>query len=154
MQIQSEDFSHGEMLPERFTQFGEDISPQLTISDVPAAAKSVVLICSDPDAPDPAAPQRVFTHWVLYNLPAKNLELPAGADIRSLFPHAAEGMNDKDRLGYVGPKPPIGTHRYYFKAYAVMTRFEKKGLTRKQVLEAIDGKVVGMAEIMGRFPAR
>ncbi len=152
MKITSKSFPDKGMIPEKFTQEGEDLSPEIEISGVPVGTKSLVLICMDPDAPDPEAPQRTFIHWVIYNLPASALVLEEGADVPSLFPSSAYGLNDRDKLGYIGPKPPIGTHRYYFKAYAIDIRLTfATPPTAKDVLSAIDGRVIAMAEYMGKY---
>lgn len=154
MKISSSDFQNGAFLDAKFTQLGEDISPQFEISDLPKEARSVVLVCQDPDAPDPKAPKMVFTHWVACNLPATSpLVLPAGCDIRALFPQAVLGLNDRGSLGYIGPKPPIGTHRYFFKAFAITSQalHFASSPTLQEVFKAIDGKVLASAEIMGRF---
>ncbi|MBQ8829275.1 MAG: YbhB/YbcL family Raf kinase inhibitor-like protein [Burkholderiaceae bacterium] len=153
MRIYSQNFEHRAEIPKRFTQFDANISPAISIREVPATAKYLVLICSDPDAPDPLAPKRNFVHWVVYNLPCQDLDLPEAADISCLFDQAEEGINDRDCIGYIGPRPPIGTHRYFFKAYAVTKRIEKKNLTRQQVLDEIDGYVVDMAELIGLYSA-
>jgi len=150
MRISSSDFKDRTAIPERFTQFGENISPQISITDVPSVAGSVALICSDPDAPDPKAPLRTFTHWVVYNLPAADTNLVAGVAMAAAFPTAAEGMNDRGTLGYIGPRPPIGTHRYYFRAYALTTRLEfSRPPTREELLAAMDGKVITTAQLVG-----
>jgi hypothetical protein len=155
MRITSADFKDREFIPKRFTQFGENVSPELTVTAVPSAAVSVALICSDPDAPDPQAPQRVFTHWVLFNLPAEELHLAAGIQILPHYPQASEGLNDRGTAGYIGPRPPIGTHRYYFRAYALTERLSfSEPPTRQQLLSAMDGKVISSAQIVGLFAAQ
>lgn len=152
MKIQSPAFANQGWIPEKYTQEGEDFSPQLLISDVPSEAQSLVLICLDPDAPDPKAPVRVFTHWILYNLPVTIAEIPEGAKLPDLGDGVKEGLNDRGQSGYIGPKPPIGAHRYFFKLYALNCRLNfKEPPTRNQVFNAMDGNIVAMAEVMGRY---
>lgn len=154
MEIKSNDFQNNEQIPQKFTQFGENISPEILISDIPESTASIVLICSDPDAPDPANPQRTFTHWVVYNLPGKEIHLLQGEDVLKVYPEASYGLNDRGSLGYIGPRPPIGTHRYFFRAYALTERLKFKGTpSRQEVLNAMDGLVLGSAEIIGLYPA-
>lgn len=152
MLISSPNFSNGGMIPRKFTQQGEDISPAIEIKDLPEGAKSIVLVCMDPDAPDPQAPKRTFIHWIVYNLPAVPLYLPEGADPKMLYPNCFQGLNDRGKVGYIGPKPPIGIHRYYFKAFAAdcWLKFEKTP-SLKEIYYSLDGRVVAMAEYMGRY---
>jgi Raf kinase inhibitor-like YbhB/YbcL family protein len=114
--------------------------------------KSFVLIVDDPDAPDPAAPQRVYVHWVLYDLPPDARELPEGTTSESLPPGTREGKNDWDRIGYGGPCPPIGQHRYYFKLYALdVTLGDLKTPTKARVLDAMEGHVLSETELVGLY---
>jgi Raf kinase inhibitor-like YbhB/YbcL family protein len=114
--------------------------------------KSFVLIVDDPDAPDPAAPQRVYVHWVLYDLPSDARELLEGTTSESLPPGTREGKNDWDRIGYGGPCPPIGQHRYYFKLYALdVTLGDLKTPTKARVLEAMEGHVLSETELVGLY---
>jgi Raf kinase inhibitor-like YbhB/YbcL family protein len=106
-------------IPMRFTCDGEDVSPAINWSGVPAGTRSFALIVDDPDAPDPEAPKMVWVHWVLYNLPADSGGLPEA--VSSLSAGTLEGRNDWKRTGWGGPCPPIGRHRYFFKLYALDT---------------------------------
>ncbi len=119
--IQSQGFKHEGMIPARYTCDGQDISPSLEWSGIPAAAKSLALIVDDPDAPDPAAPKMTWVHWVLYNIPTDAQGLLEGISAASLPAGTKEGGNDWGRTGYGGPCPPIGRHRYFFKLYALDT---------------------------------
>src|SRR5258706_13552386 len=130
MQISSTSFAHEGEIPTRYTCEGEDVSPPLQWSDVPPEAQSLVLIVDDPDAPDPAAPQRVWVHWVLYNLPpaaAGLAEAIAPADLPS---GTRQGRNDWGRTGWGGPCPPIGRHRYFFKLYALKSPLPDLGAAK------------------------
>ena len=109
LQLTSTAFAHGGEIPVRHTCEGQDASPALAWSGVPAGAKSLALIVDDPDAPDPATPRMTWVHWILYNLPPDADGLPEGA--KPLPSGALEGLNDWKRPGYGGPCPPIGRHR-------------------------------------------
>jgi Raf kinase inhibitor-like YbhB/YbcL family protein len=117
--LTSAEFTDRGIIPRRYTCEGEDISPPLIWSGTPERTKSFALIVDDPDAPDPAAPRMIWTHWVMYNLPPKIRELPAGISSEALPPGTREGQNDWKNLGYGGPCPPIGRHRYFHKLYAL-----------------------------------
>lgn len=152
MKITSPEFVTGGFMPRIYTQQGENVSPPLILEDVPEVAKSLVLVCLDPDAPDPEHPQRTFTHWIAYNLPIQVKELPKAVKISSLSPISAEGYNDQNKIGYVGPRPPIGAHRYFFKLYALDTTLKFNEPPKiKEFLDAIDGHVISSAETMGLY---
>jgi Raf kinase inhibitor-like YbhB/YbcL family protein len=145
-------FVHGGDIPAQYTCDGEDISPPLSWSSVPATALSLALIVEDPDAPDPAAPQRTWTHWVLYDLPPNSTGLKEGVTSGELPPGTLEGLNDWHRTGYGGPCPPIGRHRYFFKLYAlntVLSDLEKPN--RAKLLLEMEGNIIGKTELMGRY---
>lgn len=149
-------FVPGGEIPPRFTCDGDDVSPPLAWSGAPAGTRAFALIVDDPDAPDPAAPKRVYVHWVLYNLPATVTALPegAGGDARPpALADAADGLNDWKRAGYGGPCPPIGRHRYFFKLYALDALLPALGeQARKQDVErAMASHVLGQAELMGTY---
>jgi len=150
--IESGSFRHNEMIPARYTCDGQDISPSLTWSGLPAGTKSLVLIVDDPDAPDPAAPKMTWVHWVLYNIPAEAQGLEEDISVSSLPDGTLEGINDWGRTGYGGPCPPIGRHRYFFKLYAldrVLADLEKP--TKKEVELAFADHVIAKAEIVGTY---
>ena len=121
MTISSPVFRHEGAIPARHTCESDDVSPPLMLGGVPTAAKSLALIVDDPDAPDPAAPKRVWVHWVLYDLPATWSELSEDLPKGQHLPTGAKhGLNDFKHLGYGGPCPPPGKpHRYFFKLYAL-----------------------------------
>lgn len=151
--LESPEFHHGGAIPPRFTCDDANLSPPLRWHDVPAGTKSIALIVDDPDAPDPAAPKRVWVHWVLYDVPATSAELPEGASGRRLPAGAREGVNDGDHTGYDGPCPPKGRHRYFHKAYALDIVLADLGAqARKADLErAMAGHVLAMAELVGTY---
>jgi hypothetical protein len=150
--ITSPVFTHGGAIPKLYTCQGKDISPALAWSGLPNGTKSVALIVDDPDAPDPAAPKRVWVHWVLYNIPPDTTGLAEAMERRKLPAGAREGRNDWDRLGYGGPCPPIGRHRYFHKLYALDVVLPDLGEPTKAVLlEAMKGHVLEQAELVGTY---
>lgn len=147
--ITSPAFDAGEMIPSRHTCDGEDLSPPLTWSGVPAGTGSWALVCDDPDAP-----AGVWVHWVLYGLPADTRELPEGVPPEeTVLGGARQGRNDFQRLGYGGPcPPPNGEHRYQFTLYAVDCEVDlPAGATKDELLEEIQGRVVGGGRLVGRY---
>lgn len=152
MSITSSSFPHEGPIPSRHTCEGHDTSPELFWTDVPDNAKSLVLIVDDPDAPDPAAPKRVWVHWVLYNIPATSSGLSEGVAAHDLPPGAREGVNDWQRAGYGGPCPPIGNHRYFFKLYALDTVLpDLKQPAKARLEEAMRGHVITATELIGYY---
>ncbi len=143
-------FKDGATIPGKHTCDGVDVSPPLAWSGTPAGTRSVALIADDPDAPG-----GTWVHWVLYNLPAEVSELPENiAKVESLdLGGARQGRNDFRRPGYGGPCPPPGpAHRYFFKLYALDTRLElKAGAQKKDVEAAMEGHVLGSAQLMGTY---
>jgi hypothetical protein len=152
MKIASAAFDHEGTIPRLHTCDGEDRSPPLAWTGVPANAKSVVLIVDDPDAPDPQAPQRTWVHWVLYDLPAGTGLLEEGVAPAALPNGTRQGLNDWKRTGYGGPCPPVGRHRYFFKAYALDTLMGDLGRADKAAVEkAMRGHVLAHAELVGLY---
>ena len=139
-------------IPALYTCDGEDIAPPLGWSGPPPHTASFALIVDDPDAPDPAAPQRTWVHWVVYDIPASVTTLVEGAGGWTLPSGTREGRNDWGRTGYGGPCPPIGRHRYFFKLYALDTLLGDLGTPTKADLErAIEGHVLERAELVGTY---
>jgi len=150
MTITSPAFAAGGKIPRKHTCEGDDVSPRLAWSGVPATAKSLVLIVDDPDAPDPKAPTMTWVHWVLYDLPPSSAGLAEGA--AALPPGTREGRNDWKRTGYGGPCPPIGRHRYFHKLYALDAELGDLGEpTKAEVEAAMQGHLVGQAELVGTY---
>lgn len=147
---------HGE-IPIEYTREGKDISPPLAWSDVPAGARTLALVVEDPDAPDPAAPQRTVVHWVLYNLPPTSGSLPEDVRRHGLPESAHAGMNDHGQAGYSGPQPPIGRHRYFFRLFAldeVLPVDPARPLTRGELDRLMRGHVLDTAELVGTFASK
>ncbi len=143
MIITSPAFQNGEIIPSRFTCDGDDISPALVIGNVSPEAQSLALIMDDPDAPG-----GMWVHWVVWNIDPKTTEIgvnkvPAGAKL---------GMNDFRKAPYGGPCPPSGTHRYFFKLYALDMKLDLGAGTNKAALErAMKGHILAQAEQMGKY---
>ena len=131
---------------------GEDLSPELSWSGAPEGVKSFVLIVDDPDAPDPRNPRMTWVHWVLYNLPADTTSLPEGVREADLPQGTLSGLNDWKRTGYGGPCPPVGSHRYFHKLYALDIVLPDLNQPQKAELEAaMEGHVLGSAELVGVY---
>ena len=152
MTLTSSAFAHNGAIPRKHTCDGQDLSPALAWSGVPAGAKSLVLIVDDPDAPDPAAPKMTWVHWVLYNLPPSAEGLPEAVAPSALPAGTREGANDWKRTGYGGPCPPVGRHRYFHKLYALDVVLADLGKpTKAQLEKAIQGHVIAQAELIGTY---
>jgi len=153
MEIYSSAFKDKEDIPQIYTCEGSNVSPPLTWKNVPPQTKSLVLIVDDPDAPDPAAPKRTWVHWVIYNLPPSPSSLTQG--LRSLPASTKSGLNDWKREEYRGPCPPIGSHRYFFKLYALDTFLQ--GLvhpTKSDIEKFMKSHVLAHAELIGIYKKR
>jgi len=145
-------FTHKGAIPRNYTCQGKDISPALKWSGLPNGTKSIALIVDDPDAPDPAAPKRVWVHWVLYNIPPSATGLAEAVSATTLPAGSREGKNDWERTGYGGPCPPIGQHRYFHKLYALDAVLpELKQPTKAELLKAMEGHILAQAELIGTY---
>ena len=150
MTLNSAAFGPLQNIPVRYTCDGENISPPLTWSEIPNGARSLVLIIEDPDAPDPAAPRTTWVHWILYNLPADTGGLVEA--VKVLPEGTLEGRNDWKRIGYDGPCPPIGRHRYFHKLFALDTKLPDLGQPTRATLErAMENHVLECAELVGNY---
>jgi Raf kinase inhibitor-like YbhB/YbcL family protein len=149
MQLTSSTFQHGAEIPSYYTSDGEDASPELSWRDAPSDARSFVLIVHDPDAPRPGG----FTHWVVYNIPAETGHIDEKVpDTERVTGLGLQGKNDGGKIGYMGPAPPSGTHRYFFRLYALDTMLDLSArATHKQVSDAMKGHVLAQAELMGTY---
>jgi Raf kinase inhibitor-like YbhB/YbcL family protein len=150
MLLKSTAFTEGGKIPSKYTCEGNDISPPLTWEGVPDNTRSLVLIVDDPDAPDPKAPKMTWVHWVLYNIPLNTTGLAEG--VADLPTGTAEGVNDWKRPGYGGPCPPIGSHRYFHKLYALDTVLQGLNKPDKAAVEtAMHGHVIDKAILIGTY---
>lgn len=148
IQLTSEAFSDGTMIPKRFTCDGEDLSPPLSWSGLPTETASLALICDDPDAP-----VGTWDHWVLFNIPVSETGLPENVPAKAtLDDGSVHGNNSWGRLGYGGPCPPGGTHRYFFKLYALDIALDlKTGATKSQLVKAMEGHILDQGQLMGKY---
>jgi Raf kinase inhibitor-like YbhB/YbcL family protein len=151
--LTSPSFGHGDLIPRSHTSDGVNRSPPLTWEGVPAGARSLALVVEDPDAPDPASPQRIFAHWLIFNLPphADGLALSVG---RAALPRGTRlGRNDFGLLEYCGPEPPIGRHRYFFRLFALdaVLPVALGEPDRATLMRALQGHIIEEAELMGVY---
>jgi Raf kinase inhibitor-like YbhB/YbcL family protein len=143
MKISSPAFREGGTIPEKFSKNDQNVNPELRIEGVPAEAKSLALIVDDPDAP-----VGLFTHWLVWNIDPKTSEIAE----KSVPKGGSQGTNDFPGSGYDGPQPPSGTHRYYFKIFALDRMLDlKSGAKRREVDAAMSGHVIAQGELMGRY---
>lgn len=147
-QIESDVFEAGGPIPGKFSCDGQDVSPPLSWNGLPQGTESLALVMEDPDAP-----AGNWVHWVIYNIPASLSGLPEGVPAeRELANGSLSGLNSWGRNGYGGPCPPRGTHRYFFRLYALDAPLELAGgATRERLSEAMQGHILGQAEIMGTY---
>lgn len=152
MFVTSAAFEHQGAIPRKHTCQGDDVSPALAWGDLPEGTASLVLIVDDPDAPDPAAPKMTWVHWVLYDLPLTATGLAEGIAPSALPAGTRQGKNDWKRTGWGGPCPPIGTHRYFHKLYALDVALGDLGEpTKAEVEAAMEGHVLAKAELVGTY---
>ena len=145
MKLTSSAFAHNKNIPSKYTCDGKNSNPPLTISEVPAGTKSLVLIMDDPDAVKPAG--KVWDHWIMWNIPAETRESAEGEE-----PQGIPGRGTGQLLGYQGPCPPDTTHRYFFTIYALDVKIDiPVGSTKAEVEEAMEGHVLDQAELVGRY---
>lgn len=151
LQVTSPVFEDGGMIPQQYTCDDANISPPLSWEAVPQETRSLALICDDPDAPG-----GTFVHWVVYDLPADLEELPENLPRDKTFPIGGEqGINSTEEMGYMGPCPPSGTHRYFFKIYALDKQLNlPAGETKDKLLKAMEGHILAQGQIMGRYQRR
>ncbi|MCD6422723.1 MAG: YbhB/YbcL family Raf kinase inhibitor-like protein [Elusimicrobia bacterium] len=143
--IESPAFDNGGFIPVKYTADGENISPPLKISGTPQGTKSLALIVDDPDAPF-----GTWVHWVVFNISPNINFIPEGTQ-----PQGLQGINDFKTLKYGGPSPPSGTHRYFFKLYALDTVLNiPEGASKKEVEKAMEGHILAEAVLMGKYSRR
>ncbi|MCD6254837.1 MAG: YbhB/YbcL family Raf kinase inhibitor-like protein [Deltaproteobacteria bacterium] len=148
IKVKSEAFEEGGMIPKKYTCDGEDASPPLSWTGVPEGTEALALICDDPDAP-----VGTWVHWVIFNIPPDTTGLSENIPPeRVLESGARQGRNDFGNIGYGGPCPPRGTHRYYFKLYALDKKVDlEPGATKDELLKAMEGHVLAEGKLMGRY---
>jgi Raf kinase inhibitor-like YbhB/YbcL family protein len=140
MELTSKKFENNEMIPKKYSCKGQDVNPPLEIKDIPDGTESMVLIVDDPDAP-----MGTWTHWVLYNINPKD-------HIEENSIPGLQAFNDFDKKNYGGPCPPSGTHRYFFRLYALDKKIQdQEGKTREDVEKEMQGHVIDKTELIGLF---
>jgi Raf kinase inhibitor-like YbhB/YbcL family protein len=148
IKLTSSAFKDGGMIPTKYTCDGANVSPPLEWSGAPQTTKSLALICDDPDAPG-----KTWVHWVVFNLPASRTSLPENVPPQeTIAGEGKQGINDFKKIGYGGPCPPSGTHRYFFKLYALADELNLDSRTTKdQLLQAMKDHILAQGELMGRY---
>jgi len=148
IKITSRAFEDGGKIPSKYTCDGEDISPPLQWEAVPDGTASIAVISDDPDAP-----MGTWVHWVLFNLPPDTRELKENfPDDETLADGTRQGITDFGATGYGGPCPPSGTHRYFFKIYALDKKIDVAIIVDKaQLLQEMEGHILGEGQLMGKY---
>lgn len=147
MQLTSPAFEPQKSLLPQYTCDGEGMNPPLSITDVPANTKSLVLIMDDPDVPAEIRPDRMWDHWIVFNIPPDTSEIPEGQE-----PAGVHGEGTSGNLEYHGPCPPDGEHRYFFKLYAIDTMLGlSEGVHKVEVEQAMEGHVIEQTELVGVY---
>ncbi len=143
IEFKSDAFANGQSIPVKYSCRGNNISPALTWSNAPAGTQSYALIVDDPDAP-----AGTWVHWVVYNIPSSTTSLQENADTSNL----SVGKNSSGNMRYDGPCPPSGTHRYFFKLYALDSQLSlSPGASKEQLLNSMKGHILAQGELMGTF---
>jgi Raf kinase inhibitor-like YbhB/YbcL family protein len=148
LKVTSMAFQEGALVPKQYSGDGRDISPPVAWSAAPEGTQSLALICDDPDAP-----VGTWVHWVLFNIPPTTRELPENvAPEKTLAFGERHGRNSWGKIGYGGPSPPSGTHRYFFKVYAMDTLLTlPAGASKEELERAMRGHILAQGQLMGRY---
>lgn len=148
IKMSSTSFKNADFIPAKYTCDGENISPPLAWEGVPANTKTLALIADDPDAP-----AKIWVHWVIFNIPTTVKQLAENIPTKKILDNGTkQGINDSRKIGYSGPCPPSGIHRYYFKIYALDIELKLNGgAAKEQVLKAMEGHILGQGQIMGKY---
>jgi Raf kinase inhibitor-like YbhB/YbcL family protein len=154
LRMKSTSFQDGHIIPNKYTCKGDNISPELSWRAAPAGTKCFTLICEDPDAP-----QQSWTHWVIFNIPAKVDSEKNAFELLEGFPRQEktmdgifQGVNDFEKIGYDGPCPSDGLHQYFFKLYALDAPLKlPAGASKAQVLKAMEKHILAWTQIMGLY---
>jgi len=148
IKLTSPAFEDGGEIPQLYTCDGDDISPPLEWSSIPEETRSLALVVDDPDAP-----MGIWVHWIVYDLPAESEGLDENIlPERDLQSGAKQGMNDFQKIGYGGPCPPGGEHKYFFKLYALDTKIDlPSGIGKPHLMIAMEGHILAQANLMGRY---
>ena len=146
MRLFSTAFAQGANIPSKYTCDGDELSPPLRIEEVPEGTKSLVLLMEDPDVPPFVREDRLWIHWIVFNIPPHIREIA-----ENVQPPGVLGAGT-GRLGYQGPCPPDREHRYFFKLFALDEQLSlKEGATKEALEKAMSGHILAQAEYMGRY---
>ena len=148
IKITSSAFKDGDMIPSKYTCDGKNISPPLQWDNVPVETKSIALICDDPDAP-----MGTWVHWVLFDLSPQTKQLPEAVPTdETLADGTRQGVTDFGTTGYGGPCPPGGTHRYFFKIYALDKAIDSVSvIDKKELLKKMERHILAQGQLMGKY---
>lgn len=147
MKLKSSVFENGKKIPSKYTCQGDDVNPPLEIQGVPSKAESLVLILDDPDVPEYIRKDRMWVHWVVFNIPPGTHTIAENS-----APPGTLGRNTGGSLNYQGPCPPDREHRYFFKLYALNTTLSLPlGASKQEVEKAMEGHVLEHCELMGTY---
>lgn len=147
MQLTSPAFQEGANIPAKFTCEGDNINPELNLSGSPFYAASLVLIVEDPDVPESVRRDRMWDHWIVFNIPPRTTRIPQNSQ-----PLGTPGMNTEGDLNYQGPCPPDRRHRYFFKMYALDVQLSlPRGANKAEVQQAMEGHILDQAQLMGYY---
>ncbi|MDD5258454.1 MAG: YbhB/YbcL family Raf kinase inhibitor-like protein [bacterium] len=147
IKLSSPSFQDGAMMPDKHAYKRDNFSPALSWSNIPESTKTLSIICDDPDAPG------IWVHWVIFNIPATEKGLPEKIGRQEMINNKTiQGKNDFGNLGYDGPVPPRGTHRYLFKIYALDIELHlNSGASKQQLLKAMEGHILARGELLGIY---
>ena len=150
LSLSSSAFESGDTMPSEYTCDADEVSPPLSVAGAPEGTRSFVLIMEDPDGPKIVKPDGVFLHWLVFNIPSEMQEVPEGGMV------GVSGHNGMGKEGYIGPCPPPqyepSEHRYFFKLYALDSMLGlSAGATKEEVMQAMQGHILGETELMGRY---
>ena len=154
LNVSSSAFNEGSLIPSKYTFDDENVSPEIFWSGAPEATESFVIIMEDPDIPIPKILISTWVHWIVYNIPSEMTSiLPAQPDSGTLKNGIKQGKTSFMKTGYKGPKPPFGTHRYFFKVYALDKTIDlaPKQANKKKLMKAMDGHILAKGKLMGRY---
>ena len=147
MKLTSPAFLNNEFIPVRYSAYGLNLNPPLEIEGVPENVKSLVLILDDPDVPRNLREDGIWDHWIVFNIPPWTISVQEGKE-----PRGVHGKGTGGNLKYHGPRPPSGTHRYFFKLYALDSFLNLgEGVSKKEVEEAMQNHIIAKCELMGRY---
>ena len=148
LRVTSPAFGANGSIPPEFTSDGPDTAPPLSWNQPPPGTKSIAILVEDPDAPDPAAPKRTWVHWIVTGIPASVMSLGGDSDLPA---GAVQGINDWGQRRWMGPNPPVGRHRYFFRVYALDIALGSTQMRKAELLSAIKGHILAQGELIGTY---